>query len=184
MSDSITRRQLEELMMSLSFNIHTDEDIQFLNKIYNNNQADMYIFRLTNTKKYFESIIIPYCKEHWKEIIKTITNENIKNEFILNFSPKKLEPFDGIYDKKKNSINIESPSYYYSNHSNDIVNEAQNQNDIRRPLLPPDSHNRLDSQDPQDPQDPPQAKCIDNKTIIIILIVISILFIIVGKIWS
>ena len=85
MSDSITRRQLEELMMSLSFNIHTNEDIQFLNQLYNNNQADMYIFRLTNTKKYFESIIIPYCKEHWKEIIKTITNENIKNEFILNF---------------------------------------------------------------------------------------------------
>ena len=85
MSNSITRRQLEELMMSLSFNIHTDEDIQFLNQLYSNNQADMYIFRLTNTKKYFESIIIPYCKEHWKEIIKTITNENIKNEFILNF---------------------------------------------------------------------------------------------------
>ena len=78
--------------------------------------------------------------------------------------------------KKKNSINIECPSYYYSNHSNDIVNEAQNQNDILRPLLPPDSHDRFDS------QDPPQAKCIDNKTIIII--VICILFIIVGKIWS
>ena len=85
MTDSLTRKQLEELMMSLSFNIHTNEDIQFLNQLYNNNQADMYIFRLTNTKIYFESIIIPYCKEHWKEIIKTITNENIKNEFILNF---------------------------------------------------------------------------------------------------
>ena len=82
---SITRRQLEELMMSLSFNIHTNEDIQFLNQLYNNNQADMYIFRLTNTKKYFESIIIPYCKEHWKEIKEVISDENIKNEFIRNF---------------------------------------------------------------------------------------------------
>ena len=42
-SDSITRRQLEELMMSLSFYIHTNEDIQFLNQLYNNKQADMYI---------------------------------------------------------------------------------------------------------------------------------------------
>ena len=95
MSDSsITRRQLEELMMSLSFNIHTNEDIQFLNQLYNNNQADMYIFRLTNTKKYFESIIIPYCKEHWKEIKEVISDENIKNEFILNFGeiPQMSQP--------------------------------------------------------------------------------------------
>ena len=85
MSDSITRRQLEELMMSLSFNIHTNEDIQFLNKIYNNNQADMYIFRLTNTKKYFESVIIPYCEEHWKEIKDNISNPIIKDKFTNNF---------------------------------------------------------------------------------------------------
>ena len=85
MSDSITRRQLEELMMSLSFNIHTNEDIQFLNQLYNNNQADMYIFRLTNTKKYFESIIIPYCKEHWNEIKDNISNPIIKDKFTNNF---------------------------------------------------------------------------------------------------
>ena len=80
--------------MSLSFNIHTNEDIQFLNQLYNNNQADMYIFRLTNTKKYFESIIIPYCKEHWKEIKEVISDENIKNEFILNFGeiPQMSQP--------------------------------------------------------------------------------------------
>ena len=105
MSDSITRRQLEELMMSLSFNIHTDEDIQFLNQLYNNNQADMYIFRLTNTKKYFESIIIPYCKEHWKEIIKTITNENIKNEFILNFRDEQVQKELNEIDMQDNQDN-------------------------------------------------------------------------------
>ena len=84
-SDSITRKKLEEIMFSLNFYAHDDEDIQFLNNLYNNNQADMYIFRFTDTKIYFEIAIISYCKEHWKEIKEEISDENIKNEFILNF---------------------------------------------------------------------------------------------------
>ena len=85
MSDSITRRQVEELMMSLSFNIYTDEDIQFLNQIYNDNQLNKDIFRLTNTKIYFESVIIPYCEQHWKEIKDNISNPIIKDKFTDNF---------------------------------------------------------------------------------------------------
>ena len=124
MSDSITRRQLEELMMSLSFNIHTNEDIQFLNQLYNNNQADMYIFRLTNTKKYFESIIIPYCKEHWKEIKEVISDENIKNEFILNFG-------------EENAINNENT------HQNPLIdnNNLNNRNEEKN--LNQEQHNEI-----------------------------------------
>ena len=58
MTDVIKRKELEELMFSLSFKITTDNDIKRINDIYAMNQSDFYIFRLTNTKIYFEQIII------------------------------------------------------------------------------------------------------------------------------
>ena len=89
MSDVIKRKELEELMFSLSFKITTDNDIKRINDIYAMNQSDFYIFRLTNTKIYFEQIIVPYCQQNFTSIIKTINDQNIQNQFRNNFEQRK-----------------------------------------------------------------------------------------------
>ena len=85
----ISRRKLEEIMLSLSFKITTDEDIQFINNTYLKNQSEFCIFRLTNTKLYFEQIIVPYCQQNFTSIIKTINDQNIKKQFRNNFEQRK-----------------------------------------------------------------------------------------------
>lgn len=94
MTDVIKRKELEELMFSLSFKITTDNDIKRINDIYAMNQSDFYIFRLTNTKIYFEQIIVPYCQQNFTSIIKTINDQNIQNQFRNNFEQRnsKQEP--------------------------------------------------------------------------------------------
>lgn len=96
----ITRRKLEEIMFSLSFKITTDEDIQFINNTYLKNQSEFYIFRLTNTKIYFEQIIVPYCQQNFTSIIKTINDQNIQNQFRNNFEQRnsKQDPTRTIYN--------------------------------------------------------------------------------------
>ena len=95
----ITRRKLEEIMFSLSFKITTDEDIQFINNTYLKNQSEL-IFRLTNTKIYFEQIIVPYCQQNFTSIIKTINDQNIQNQFRNNFEQRnsKQEPTRTIHN--------------------------------------------------------------------------------------
>ena len=174
MSNSITRKQLEELMMSLSFNIHTDEDIQFLNKIYNNNQADMYIFRLTNTKKYFESIIIPYCKEHWKEIIKTITNENIKNEFILNFRDEQVQKELNVemQDKSNSGENINN------NEFTSILTKVDSKREMGLTLLNPTLQQQKSTSSQKKVS---KCKCLIIIFTIIVIIILIIVFIFIFK---
>ena len=84
----ISRKKLEEIMFSLSFKITTDEDIQFINNTYLKNQSEL-IFGLTNTKLYFEQIIVPYCQQNFTSIIKTINVQNIQNQFRNNFEQRK-----------------------------------------------------------------------------------------------
>ena len=95
----ITRRKLEEIMLSLSFKITTDEDIQFINNTYLKNQSEL-IFGLTNTKLYFEQIIVPYCQQNFTSIIKTINDQNIKKQFRNNFKKRnsKQAPTRTIYN--------------------------------------------------------------------------------------
>ena len=45
--------------------------------------------RLTNTKIYFEQIIVPYCQQNFTSIIKTINDQNIQNQFRNNFEQRK-----------------------------------------------------------------------------------------------
>ena len=45
--------------------------------------------RLTNTKIYFEQIIVPYCQQNFTSIIKTINDQNIQNQFRNNFEKRK-----------------------------------------------------------------------------------------------
>lgn len=87
-NQNITRRKLEEIMMSLSYKITTDEDIKFINDAYLDDDIDSKIFRLSNTKKYFEEIIVPYCRQHFKSIINTIHDQNERKRFKENFEPK------------------------------------------------------------------------------------------------
>lgn len=89
--DVIKRKELEELMFSLSFKITTDNDIKRINDIYAMNQSEQTIFHLENSKKYFEQIIVPYCFQEFIAISNTIQNEEIKEQFNINFKKQTID---------------------------------------------------------------------------------------------
>ena len=57
-------------------------------------ESEYHKVRLTNTKIYFEQIIVPYCQQNFASIIKTINDQNIQNQFRNNFEQRnsKQEP--------------------------------------------------------------------------------------------
>lgn len=86
-----TRRELEELMISLQFHIYTDEDIKRIILLKKANETDKFFFKLTSQKDYFEKIIIPFCDNAKSKIANRIIEPKIKNDFVKQFNVKEEE---------------------------------------------------------------------------------------------
>ena len=87
MNQLVTREMLEEIMLSFTIDVYSEEDIEFINQVYSDYMNKKYIFQLSKTEQYFKQFVITYCRVNYQTIVDKInfTNQQNKDDFIRNF---------------------------------------------------------------------------------------------------
>ena len=90
MNQLVTREMLEEIMLSFTIDVYSEEDIEFINQVYSDYMNKKYIFQLSKTEQYFKQFVITYCRVNYQTIVDKInfTNQQNKDDFIRNFGEK------------------------------------------------------------------------------------------------
>ena len=127
MSQLVTREMLEEIMLSFTIDIYSEEDIEFINNVYRDYMNKKYIFQLSKTEQYFKQFVITYCRVNYQTIVDKInfTNQNNRDDFIRNF---------GEQPKPNNGVMLEIPGNENEPflENNEHQNKQQNENSDRK----------------------------------------------------
>ena len=130
MSQLVTREMLEEIMLSFTIDIYSEEDIEFINNVYRDYMNKKYIFQLSKTEQYFKQFVITYCRVNYQTIVDKInfTNQQNKDDFIRNFGEEPKTHNNNVFLEIPGDEN--EPLLENNEHQNIQMEENRNQNMI------------------------------------------------------
>ena len=130
MSQLVTREMLEEIMLSFTIDIYSEEDIEFINNVYRDYMNKKYINKKKKTEQYFKQFVITYCRVNYQTIVDKInfTNQQNKDDFIRNFGEEPKTHNNNVFLEIPGDEN--EPLLENNEHQNIQMEENRNQNRI------------------------------------------------------